>query len=392
MQWKTPRPASAIAIALLIAGTSCQRVEVEHEAHAGPAAAAPPVGVAEALAASVTDADEYTGRSDAVDSVEIRPRVSGELERALFHEGDLVKKGDPLFVIDPRPYQAALDHARGALSHSKADVAFAARDAARATELIKSGSISAREWDTQNSALAQLTAAEQVAAADVAAAGLNVEYTTIRAPVNGRIGRVVVTPGNQVGPGGGAPLTTLVSVDPLYVYVDVDEARALHLPRPHAQGQARLMARVGFAGEDGHPHEAALDFVDNRADPTTGTTRIRLVVKNTDGALSPGLFARVQLPEAAGPTTAVLVSDRAVGTDQDRRFVFVVDNDNKVQYRGVKLGPLHDGLRVVREGLAPSERVVVRGLQRVRPGAVVAPEALVMTSVDRAEAATGGTP
>ena len=378
------------AMALLpLASLSCQaRVEPEARASAGPQSV--PVGVAEAITASVSEAGEYTGRSEAVDSVDIRPRVAGELQRATFREGDLVKKGDLLFVIDPRPYQAALARAEGALARAKADLGFAQRDAARAAELIKTGAISGREWDTQSSALQQLAGAQQVAAADVTSAALDVEFSTVRAPVAGRIGRLLVTPGNLVSPSGTGPLTTLVSVDPLYVYVDVDEARALRLPRPNAVGAAQVVARVGFAGEDDFPHEATLDFVDNRADPQTGTTKVRLLVKNPQGKLSPGLFARVRLPEDSGPRQAVLIADRAIGTDQDRRFVLVVDKDNKVQYRLVKLGPLHEGQRVVRDGLSPSERVVVRGLQRVRPGAVVAPETVAMASVDHAAAPAGG--
>jgi RND family efflux transporter MFP subunit len=388
-----PRHARAGRVALLgaalaISSLSCKS-KIESDAQAASAPPPPPVSVAEVVSAPVTEAGEYTGRSEAVDYVEVRPRVSGELRRAAFREGDLVKKGDLLFVIDPRPYEAALARAQGALARSRSDVAFAQRDAARAGELIKNGSISGREWDTQTSALQQFTAAEQVATADVTAAGLDVEYSTIRAPVAGRIGRLMVTPGNLVAPTTASPLTTLVSVDPLYVYVDVDEARALRLPRPHTAGQPDLVAHVGFAGEDDYPHEASLDFIDNRADPATGTTKLRLVLKNPDGKLSPGLFARVDLPEEGAARPAVLISDRAVGTDQDRRFVMVVDKDNKVQYRGVKLGPLHQGLRVVRDGLAASERVVVRGLQRVRPGVVVAPEIVAMDTVDHPDTTAG---
>ena len=386
---RTGKRGALLGVALAISSVSCHS-KVEPEAQAASAPPATPVSVAEVISAPVTEAGEYTGRSEAVDYVEVRPRVAGELRRAAFREGDLVKKGDLLFVIDPRPYEAALARAQGSLARSKADVGFAQRDAARAAELIKNGSISGREWDTQSSALQQFTAAEQVATADVTAAALDVEYSTIRAPVAGRIGRLMVTPGNQVAPTTASPLTTLVSVDPLYVYVDVDEARALRLPRPHTPGQPELVAHVGFAGEDDFPHEASLDFIDNRSDPATGTTKLRLVVRNPDGKLSPGLFARVDLPEEGGARPAVLVSDRAVGTDQDRRFVMVLDRDDKVQYRGVKLGPLHEGLRVVREGLAPSERVVVRGLQRVRPGVVVAPEVVAMASVDHPDSATAG--
>jgi RND family efflux transporter MFP subunit len=378
---------TAVAAAALASAAACHG-RIEPDAHAGPNAPAMaiPVTVAEAVGATITETSEYTGRVEAVDSVDVRARVAGQLERAAFREGDLVKKGDLLFIVDPRPYQAELARAEGALARAKADAELAQREAGRADELLKTKSISEHEWDTQTGARTAMMAASQVASADVAAASLNVEYASIRAPVAGRIGRILVTPGNLVSPTTASPLTTLVSVDPLYVYVDVEEARALRIARPHATRAGFLedgvVAQVGFAGEDEYPHEARMDFIDNRVDPATGTLKIRLVIKNPDGRLTPGLFARVRLPEEDA-RAAVLVSDRAVGTDQDRKFVLVVDGDNKVQYRAVKLGPLHDGLRVVRDGVAPADRVVVRGLQRVRPGAAVAPELVTMASVDR---------
>jgi RND family efflux transporter MFP subunit len=359
----------------MIATASCGH-GVERDAHAGPGGAPPEVTVAEPLVLRVGEFSEHTGRAEAVDSVEIRARASGHLQRVQFHEGELVEKGDLLFVVDPRPYDAALTRAKAELERARVDQELAKRDTARADHLFKSNVISERDWDTQSSSLLQLAARTQVAAAALSSAQLDVDYAYIRAPISGRIGRILVTQGNLVGPTLPSPLTTLVSVDPLHVYVDVDEAHALHLG--HVTPDAPIVAKVGFADEAGHPHDATLDFVDNRVDPQTGTLKVRVVVKNPDGKLTPGLFARVRLPDGAA-RDSVLVADRAVATDQDRRYVLVVDRDGKVQYRAVKLGPLHEGLRVVREGLSASDRVVVRGLQRVRPGVQVKAEVIPMS-------------
>jgi membrane fusion protein, multidrug efflux system len=370
-----------LSAGLLAACTACGG-DIEPSARAGAAPQAAPVSVARPVEAMVTDTAEYTGRAESVESVEIRPRVSGYLERVAFREGDIVKRGDLLFVIDPRPYEAALARAKGALEQTKVDMGFADRDANRSHELVQKDAIPERQWDNDHSTLQRLLAAREVAEADVRTSALDVEYAFIHAPVSGRIGRVLVTKGNLVGPNETTPLATLVSVDPLYLYVDVEEARALHLARPHAAdgGAAPAIARVGFAGEEGYPHEVTMDFVDNRVDETTGTIRVRFVVPNVGGRLTPGLFARVELAEG-GPQRRLLISDRAVSTDQDRKFVYVVGGDNTAQYRGVQLGALHEGLRVV-QGLMPDDRVIVRGLQRVKPGTPVAPTLVDMGSLD----------
>lgn len=373
------RYVSAAALAGIVAASaaiiSCGH-GVEKDAHAGPAGAAPEVTVAEPIVLRVGEFSEHTGRAEAVDSVEIRARASGHLQRVQFREGELVKKGDLLFVVDPRPYDAALNRAKAELERARADHELAKRDAARAEALFKSNSISERDYDTQATSLLQLAARTQVASAAVSSAQLDVDYAYIRAPIAGRIGRVLVTQGNLVGPALPSPLATLVSVDPLHVYVDVDEAHAMRLGR--ANPSEPVVAKVGFADETGHPHDATLDFVDNRVDAQTGTLKVRVVVDNHEGKLTPGLFARVRLPDGAAHDS-VLIADRAVSTDQDRRYVLVVDGEGKVQYRPVKLGPLHEGLRVVREGLTASDHVVVRGLQRVRPGVQVKAELVPMT-------------
>jgi RND family efflux transporter MFP subunit len=340
--------------------------------------ARPKVTVAQPVVASVVDYTEHTGHAEAPDSVEIRPRVSGHLVRSAFKEGDLVKKGDLLFVIDPRPYQATLARARAELQSVRADHELARRNTARNEGLYKSGVISGQAWDSQTASLDQLAARENAARAAVSSAELDVEYAHVRSPISGRIGRMLVTPGNLVGPATPSPLATVVSIQPLYVYVDLEEFRALKLGRgPGA------VAQIGFPGDDGYPRQAPIDFVDNRVDPSTGTIKIRAVVDNAEGLLSPGLFARVRLGSGdAHP--ALLISDRAVANDQDRRFVWVLGKDGKAQHRPVKLGALDGGLRIVREGLSESDQVVVRGLQRLRPGTEVVSQVVSMRDADGA--------
>jgi RND family efflux transporter MFP subunit len=335
----------------------------------------PTVTIATPIEANVTEYSEHVGRAEAPESVEIRARASGYLTQAAFHEGDLVNKGDLLFVIDTRPYKVALARAKADLESLRADREVAERNAARADHLFKTDAISQREWDEQTALVRTLAARADVASAAVADAELNLDYAYVRSPIAGRVGRILVTQGNLVGPNTPTPLTTVVSIDPLYVYIDIDEAHALSLGRHGA------IAHVGFAGEEGHPHEAELDFFDNHVDRSTGTLKVRAVVKNRDGRLTDGLFARLQLSEGSAHP-AVLVTDRAIATDQDRRFVWIIGQGEKVAYRAVKLGPIENGLRVVREGLSPNDRVVVRGLQRVRPGVEVDAQTIAMASVD----------
>jgi len=365
--------------ASLLALAACSN-PVEGQANAKPGDTRPRVTVAEALRAPVFEVSEHTGRTEAPSSVEIRARSAGYLQQAAFKEGDLVKKGDLLFVIDPRPYQAALARAQAELQSARVDQDLARREAERAAQLFKAGVATAQERDVRDAALNQLAARAQVAAAALSTAQLDLDYAFVRSPIAGRVGRILVTAGNLVGPTLATPLANVVSVDPLYVYVDVDEARALRLKRG-----AGAVARVGFPDEAGYPHEARIDFIDNRVDPQTGTLKVRAVIENHDGRWMHGLFARVQLPEEAAHE-AVLIADQAVATDQDRKFVWVVGTDGKVQPRPVKLGQLDHGLRVVKEGLSGSERVIVRGLQRVRPSADVTTELVTMREVALAEA------
>lgn len=369
---------------LLLAG--CVQKAAGKEPPADNAALLPKVTVATPVKESVVAFSEYTGRTEAPEAVEVRARASGHLVRADFREGDLVKKGDLLFVIDPRPYRTALARARAELQSARADHDLGMRDRARADKLHETNTIADREWDRQHSQVDQLAARVGVAEAAVAQAELDLEYAHVRSPISGRIGRMLVTPGNLVGPSTPTPLATVVSVDPLYVYVDIDEGRGLNVGRGH-----EVVAEVGFAGEEGHPHRARIDFVDNHVDAQTGTLKVRAVVDNPDGRLTHGLFARLRLPEGAAEN-ALLISDRAVATDQDRRFVWVIAEDGKAAYRGVKLGSLQGGLRVVRDGLGPDDRVVVRGLQRVRPGAQVNAEVVAMRELEASASKQGSKP
>ena len=355
------------AVALDVVTTACtsgSESPLEREAHAGAAAAGPKVTVANPIAKSIREWREYTGRAEPKDSVEIRARVGGYLQRAAFKEGDRVKKGDLLFVVDARPYAASNARARAELEGARADAALATLDADRNEKLWARHVITDREHDAQKSAASQKSAFAKRAEAVLAETALDLEYSNLRAPIDGRIGRIQITPGNLVGPSTPEPLTTIVSIDPLYVYVDVVEADALRL------GSAGRGAEVGFAGEDGYPHQATIDFVDNHVDASSGTVKVRAVIENKAGQLTPGLFARVRLAaDEERPSTLVL--DSAFGTDQSHKFAYVVDEGGKAQYRDVELGGLHDGLRVVRSGLSAQDRVVIHGLQRVRPGAQV---------------------
>jgi RND family efflux transporter MFP subunit len=366
--------ASAVGFFLIALSPACVQPSQTHAADAPPR---PKVTVAAPVSASVTEWSDHTGRAEAVETVEIRARASGYLTKAAFKEGDLVKKGELLFVIDDRPYRAALRRARAELESLRADRELAQRNATRSEKLLAANTIAERDVDRDKSLVSTLDARAEVAAAAVAQAELDLEYAFVRSPITGRIGRLLVTPGNLVGPSTPTPLATIVSIDPLYVYIEVDEARALRLAREKA-----VTANIGFADETGYPHEAALDFFDNRVDPATGTLKVRAVLKNTDGVLKDGLFARVRLPEGAPSQPALLIADQAVNTDQNRRFVWVVADDGKVTYRPVKLGPLEQGMRVVRDGLSANDKVVVRGLQRIRPGAAVDFDTVPMQSIE----------
>ena len=344
--------------------------------------AAPPlqqVTVAKVEEREITEWDEFTGRLEAVDQVEIRPRVSGYIKRVSFAEGKEVKKGEVLFEIDPRPYQAALAQAQAELEKARSAAALAASDVERAGKLVKAPAISREDYDSRTSAEAQGGASVRAAEAGVQTARLNLDWTRVRSPIAGRVSNAMVTPGNlvQAGPPEATLLTTVVSMDPMYLYFDSDEQTYLRyagLARSAGTNwrNARLPVYLGLANESGFPHEGRLDFVDNQVDPNTGTIRTRAVFSNRSRALTPGLFARVKLV-GSQKSKALLVRDAAIGTDQDRKFVLVLGKGDTLAYRPIVPGRLSDdGLRIVTSGLTPEDHIVVNGLMRVRPGVKVA--------------------
>jgi multidrug efflux system membrane fusion protein len=363
------------ALAVIVLSAGC----VQTSAQPGPPPP-PQVTVASVVERDVTEWDEFTGRLQAVDSVEVRPRVSGLVSAVRFDEGAIVRKGDLLFQIDPRPFQADVDRLRAELNRARATGQRGASELQTAERLRTENAMSKEEHD-RRAAFAQESTA-QIAAVEAAlrAAELNLEFTQVTSPISGRVGRAIVTEGNLVssGPGEATLLTTVVSLDPVYAYFDADEQVFLkYSAAGHgARGRrgAELPIRMALANDEGFPRVGQLDFLDNQLDGATGTIRARAVFRNTEGQLTPGLFVRLRL---AGTKSyrGLLIQDRAIGTDLSKKFVYVVGPKNDVQYRTVTLGPIVDGLRVVRSGLEAGDSVIVNGLQRVRPGVQVAPVA-----------------
>jgi RND family efflux transporter MFP subunit len=350
-----------------------------------PAPGPPDVTVAKVISKRIKDWDEYTGRFQAVDTVEVRPRTSGYIEQVLFREGQFVKKDDVLVIIDPRPYQADYDRAKAGLELAKSQQELAKLEAARVQKLKDSGAVSREELDERLSTLNQQQASVAASKAALDNAALQLSFTKVRAPFDGRASRAEVTRGNLVtgGNNGGTLLTTIVSVDPIYVYFEGDENAYLHYNELARQGQrpssrdAKNPVRVGLANEQGFPHEGYMDFVDNQLDARTGTIRARAVLENKQGQFTPGMFARIQLL-GSSEYDAILIEDRAVGTDQSQSFVLVLGPENKLEYRAIQPGRIVEGMRIVRQGLKPDDVVVVSGLQRVRPGAQVKPNMTTM--------------
>ncbi|HEY4734021.1 MAG TPA: efflux RND transporter periplasmic adaptor subunit [Gemmatimonadaceae bacterium] len=338
-----------------------------------PPMQSPQVTVAPAIERVVTDWDEFTGHFDAVNSVEVRPRVGGFVQRIGFTEGATVHQGDVLFVIDQRPYEAEVSRAEAVLAEARTRNQLAGMEVERAKKLMSTQAISREELDARTSGQAEGEAQIRAAESAVKLARLNLEWTVVRAPISGRVGRAEITPGNLVQAGGPSPtlLTTIVSLDPIYVYFDTDEQAYLKYMGTQAGTANGRAVLVGLANEKGFPHEGRLNFVDNRVDGTSGTIRARALLSNPNRVFTPGLFARVRLL-GSDRHTATLVQDQAIGTDQDRKFVLVLKPDTTVEYRPVSVGRLFDGLRAVESGLKPGERVVINGLMRVRPGMKVA--------------------
>lgn len=338
----------------------------------------PAVSVAAALEREVMHTDEFPGRIEAVESVQVRARVSGYIQSVNFRPGALVRKGELLFVIDPRPFQAEVARAEAALTNTRAQLDLARTELKRNEMLLAERATSRREYDDAAAKVRSLEAQIKAQDALVDIAKLNLAYTRITSPIDGRVGKAEITVGNLVqGEGPSSPtLTTVVSADPVYAAFEADEAAYL---KYIGAARAGVSVAVGLADEEGFPHAGRLEFVDNRVDPQSGTVRMRAILRNKDGRFAPGLFARIRVGDSAAPRKAVLVADRAIGTDQNKRFVLVVNGDNKAEYREVKPGRLVEGLRVV-EGLEAGERIVVNGLQRVRPGAPITPQAVAMAA------------
>jgi multidrug efflux system membrane fusion protein len=347
------------------------------------AAAAPPsVTVAQPVKRTVTDWDEFTGRFEAVEEVQVRARVGGFVTSVEFRDGAIVHAGDLLYVIDPRPFEAVALQANGQLADARAKAELAKRDLDRGLSLVQTSAVSEQVVDQRRQALQAAHAAETVAEGALKAAQLNIEFTHVLAPVTGRVSRHLVSVGNLVqgSEGTSTLLTSIVSLDPIYVYFDMDEATYVKNSRLWFEGRrpsSRETAnpvQVTLVGETKPSHDGKMDFVDNRLDVSTGTLRGRAVIPNTDYSILPGQFGRVRLI-GSSPYEALLVPDIAITTDQSRKIVFVVKEDDTVEAKPVVLGPLDEGLRVIREGLKPDDRVIVDGLQRARVGAKVAPHA-----------------
>lgn len=366
----------SIPLAALILA-ACARNEAA-EAPAAP----PPVQASKVILKSVTEFDEFTGRFEAVDRVEVRPRVSGYVTATRFAQGHEVKKGDILYVIDSRPYQATFKHAQAELTRAKTQLALAKSEGERAARLVAARAISQEEFDARISGNEQAAANLQAAEAALESAALDLSFTEVRAPISGLVGRAEITAGNLVA-AGQTLLTTVVSIDPIYVSFDGDEQVYLKNVGQELRGEVKSSRDshnpvwAGLADEQGHPHEGVMVFLDNELDPTTGTIHARGLFKNADRRFTPGMFARVKLVGSA-KYDALLINDSAIGTDQSVKFVLRVGADNKIEYVPVKLGPVIDGLRVVREGLKVNDVIVVKGLQQVRPGMPVTPQLVAM--------------
>jgi multidrug efflux system membrane fusion protein len=355
-----------IAAAVLAA---CARNEAAETPAAPPAIAA-----AKVVSKPITEFDEFTGRFEAVERVEIRPRVSGYVAETHFQQGHEVKKGDILYVIDPRPYTATLKRAEAEVARAKTQLALAKSERERAIKLIEKRAISQEEFDARTSGNEQASANLAAAEAARESAALDLSFTQVRAPISGVVGRAEITAGNLVA-AGQTLLTTLVSVDPIYVSFDGDEQ--VYLKVAGLKRNSHNPIWVGLADETGHPHQGELAFIDNELDANTGTIHARGLFRNADRHFTPGLFARVKL-EGGAKYDALLINDSAVGTDQSVKYVLKVGAGNKIEYTPVKLGPIVDGLRVVREGLKVDDVILVKGLQQVRPGMPVTPQLVAM--------------
>jgi RND family efflux transporter MFP subunit len=362
-------------LAAALAFSGCSR------SHAQPKPVPPTVTVAPVEQKEIVEWDEFTGRTAPVDFVEIRPRVSGHIEEVRFESGSLVKKGDVLVRIDPRWHQAEFDRRSADYEQAKVRLDNAEREALRTTKLLADHAISTEEAEARQARFQEARAGLLAAQAARDSAKLDRDYTEVRAPIDGRVSRALVTPGNYVNGVAGAAtvLTTIVSVDPVYVYADVDENSLLKFNtlaearKPGPDGKAKVPVELQLADEDGFPHRGYIESFDNKLDPNTGSILLRAVFPNADGRVVPGLFARIRVP-LSDSHEALLVAEQAIGTDQSRKYVLTLSPTNTVEYRPVTLGPVVNGKRVVRNGLKAGDQIVVNGLQRARPGMPVMPQ------------------
>jgi len=364
-----------LALLAVLVMSACGRTP---EAVQAPAAAK--VSVAKVLEQPINEWDEFTGRLEAPETVEVRPRVSGQIDQVAFTEGAQVKKGDMLFQIDPRPFQAEVRRLEAQLQQARATAIRSENEASRGERLRSSNAISAELAESRSSAAAEARAGVAAIQAQLDLARLNLSFTRVTAPISGRVSRAQFTAGNIVT-ADVTPLTSVVSTDKVYAYFDADERVYLkytQLARDGQRGQSTPVY-LGLSNEQGNPHLGQMNFVDNQVNPKTGTIRGRAVFDNSDGQFTPGLYARLKLVGSA-TYSAVLINDEAVGTDLGKKFVLVMDKDNKAAYRAVELGPKLEGLRIVRSGLSKDDRIVVKGLQRVRPGSPVDPQETPMAS------------
>lgn len=387
---RTPRSRIAVAALAVVVAIGGGAFGVIHASASAPQNAAPPlqeVDVANVLAKTITDWQTYSGRLEAIDRVEVRPLVSGTIVSVNFKDGALVKKGDTLFVIDPRPYQAEVDRTAAQLAAAQARDGYAQTDWQRAQRLIGDNAIAKRDYDEKQNAARESAANVKAAAAALEAAKINLGYTRIVAPFSGRASRAEITLGNVVSAGASAaPLTTVVSVSPIYASFDADEQTYLRYIGSQRDGR-RVPVDLGLANETGYSRTGVIDSVDNRLDTSSGTIRVRARFDNADGALVPGLYARIKV-DGSAPHPALLVDDAAINTDQDKKFVFVLDKQDHVTYREVQIGAQHGNQRVIVGGLQASDRVVVNGTQRVRPGEQVKVHMVPMTGGGDSDSAT----
>jgi multidrug efflux system membrane fusion protein len=360
---------SSFIVALGLAVSGCSDTKAETQPKMPPAE----VSVAQVTTKPAESWNDFSGRLEAINTVELHPRVGGYINGVHFKEGSHVKKGELLFDIDPRAFAFQVTRLEAERRRAQSQLDLAKADGDRGTKLFSTGAISRAEYDRSSTADSSATASLDSIKASLSAARLDLEFTQVRAPIAGTVSRAVVTPGNLVSTS--SVLTTLVSEGPLYTYFDVDEATFLDINKP---GSDSKTVRVGLVDEDGYPRTGTVDFLDNRVDPRTGTVRARALIENTDGRLLPGLFARVRLV-GGHPKTAMLIDDKAVMTDQDRKYVYVVDEKNTAQRKNIIVGRLVDGLRVAESGLDPKDRVVVQGVQKIFfPGMPVQAKEVVM--------------